>query len=228
MASVLTVSALWLVWTKRSQRVGPNEAQQRQPFVQVAGSSQQQGDRVLRERAEYFDPTPLFFPTEHNFGANALPDNARRRPGEVFGSYAPKFNFSEQVLGSYGMEVTAAPERLADVLAQGNEAPFAGYGQADAILKPLPPRSGYLEVKNLATGKIIVAQSLEDLKLPKKDFDPMEFFVAVGPAGLVGDPVLTASSGWEETDLFFRDFLAQTASLGERLSPGRYRVFVGP
>jgi hypothetical protein len=126
------------------------------------------------------------------------------------------------------MEVTKAPERLADVLAQGNEAPFAGYGQSDTASKLLSPREGYMEVRNLATGKIIMAQPLANMELPRQDHEPLEFFVAVSPAGMVGDPVLTASSGREETDQYFRDFLVLTARLGQRLEPGRYRVSVGP
>jgi hypothetical protein len=60
----------------------------------------------------------------------------------------------------------------------------------------------------------------------------MEFLILVSNAGIVGEPVLMTGSRWEEVDeevdAFFRSYLVKTFRLGERLSPGRYRVLVGP
>ena len=60
------------------------------------------------------------------------------------------------------------------------------------------------------------------------DWQPAEFLIAVTPAGLLGRPVETVSSDVEDVDVFFRDYLARTLRLGERLPPGFYRVVVGP
>jgi hypothetical protein len=56
----------------------------------------------------------------------------------------------------------------------------------------------------------------------------LEFIVAINPAGIVGAPILASGSGWEEVDAFFRTYLVKTFRVGERLSPGQYRVVVGP
>src|SRR2546430_12116662 len=108
------------------------------PFVQLTGASTSPDDVILRERAQLYDPKPLFFPTEWNYGQRPLPARLRRQPGQDFGSFDPKWTFTDPTLKSYGAEATPAPEKLSDVLAQGNEAPFAGFGQIDAPRLVLP------------------------------------------------------------------------------------------
>jgi hypothetical protein len=96
----------------------------------------------------------------------------------------------------------------------------------------LAGRSGFLEVKGLINEQIIIAEALSGLILPRQDFGPLEYLVAVSSAGIVGDPILMVSSQWDEVDekvdAFFRAYLVKSFRLGERLSPGRYRVLVGP
>ena len=225
---VLAVTGAWWLSVRRQQDVAAAAAKPKDAFVKLAGAGTTAVDRELQERAEYFDPTPLFFPTEHNFGQNQPPESARREPGQVFESFEPKLNYSEKIMLTYGQETVAIPERLAEVVAQGNEAPFAGYGRSDVPRTPLAARSAFMEINALQGGKTIVAQALQQLQVPRADFVPMEFLVLVGSAGLIGDPVLVAGSGWEDVDGFFRDYLVRSFRLGERVSPGRYRVVIGP
>ncbi|HTL52061.1 MAG TPA: hypothetical protein VL860_05725 [Planctomycetota bacterium] len=228
----LAVTGGWWAWTQsqRTQIAAPKPA--KQPFVQLTGAGPGTGDQVLRERSELFDPTPLFFPTEWNSGQRPLPDAMRRQPGEVFGSYPPNLEFGSQGIKAYGTEAVLAPERLADVLAQGNEAPFAGIGQIDVRRPPLPTRAGFLEIRTIIGGKLVMAQALENIIVPRVDFAPVEYLVAVTSAGVVGDPILMVGAEGEEidesVDAFFRTYLVKTFRLGERLDPGRYRVLVGP
>src|SRR5450759_3479730 len=81
----LAVTGVWWVWTRAKQQAVAAAAPVRQPFVRLAGAGTGAGDQVLRERAELFDPTPLFFPTEWNFGQRPLRESMRRQPGQVFG-----------------------------------------------------------------------------------------------------------------------------------------------
>ena len=225
---VLAVTGAWWLSVRGKLDTNMIAAKPKVAFVKLAGSGTTAVDRELQERAEYFDPTPLFFPTEHNFGQNQSPESARREPGQVFESFGPKLNYSEKVMAAYGQEAVALPERLADVLAQGNEAPFAGYGRFDAPRTPLAERSAFMEINALQESKTIVAQALQQLNVPRADFVPMEFLVLVGSAGIIGDPVLLVGSGWEDVDGFFRDYLVKSFRLGERVNPGRYRVVIGP
>ena len=227
-ACVFAAAVAWLWWTRAHEGANQAATKPKEAFVKLAGAGANAGDRELQERAEFFDPTPLFFPTEHNFGQNQQPEGARRQPGQVFASYEAKLRFADNAMPAYGQETAAASERLGDVLAQGNEAPFAGYGLIDDPRPALAERSAFMEVNALADGKTMVAQALPQLKLPRTDFAPLEFMVLVGSAGVIGEPVLLAGSGWEEVDTFFRDYLVKSFRLGERVSPGRYRVVVGP
>lgn len=224
---VLVVLA-WLVWTQRMRPPAGAGARPPQPFVQVAGGAGgRTTDRVLQERADYFDPTPLFYPTDKNFEQRELPATVRRQPGEVFGTFPPRLNLVEQK--TWGAAGVQAPEKAADVLAQGVQAPFAGFGQVEAQRPPLPERSAFVEVTALTDGKPVVSQPISaGIRPPRRDFPPMEFIATVDAAGLVGDLVLTPGSEWEGVDNFFQDYLVKVFRIGLRLQPGTYRVLVGP
>lgn len=218
----------WLVWNRMHPIAAIREVKHAKSFVQLTGAAgKAAGDQVLREKAELLDPTPLFFPTEWNYGQRALPVRSLRQPGQVFGNSEPKLTVAEQNLAPYGVEGSPVPEKLSDVLGQGNEAPFAGMGQIDMPQSTLPVRSGYLEVRALNDMNAIVSQPLSGINPPRNDFVPVEFLIVVGPSGLIGEPILTSGSGWDEVDNFFRSYLVKSYRLGERLHPGRYRVLVG-
>ena len=228
----LAVTVAWWAWTQARLRPIVATEAVKQPFVRLTGAGSGAGDQVLREQADLFDPTPLFFPTEWNFGQRPLRESLRHPPGQIFGSFEPKIDFGEQGIKAYGVEAVVAPERLADVLVQGNEAPFAGMGQVDVQRPALAVRSGFLEVRALLDGKLVMAQAFKELSLPRVDFAPVEYLVVVSSAGMVGDPILMVGSGGEEmdekVDAFFRSYLVKVFRLGERLNPGRYRILVGP
>lgn len=227
LASALVVIGMW--WnTAQVEPAAAAAGPVKSPFVRVAGAGAGAANQILREQAELMDPNPLFFPTEWNFGQRPLGEGLRRQPGQVFGSFEPNYAFGEQNLKGYGSETVVVPERLADVVAQGNEAPFAGMGQIDVPSASLAERSGFLEIRDMVSGKTIAAQSLMNLLSPRSDFAPMEFLAVVSSAGLVGEPILVTGSGWEEVDSFFRSYLVKSFRLGERLNPGRYRILVGP
>lgn len=228
LASAMGVIMTWWGWTQSRPATQALTAQATPPFVRLAGVGTGVADQVLRERAELFDPTPLFFPTEWNYGQRPLRESLRRQPGQVFGSFEPVYTIAEQNMKPYGAESTPPPEKLADVLTQGNEAPFAGIGQIDAPRMALPERAGFLEVRGFVDNESIVSHVLRNLALPRLDYAPLEFLVVISSAGVVGEPVLMSGSGWEEVDAFFHSYLVKTYRLGGRLNPGRYRVLVGP
>ena len=224
----VAVTGAWWGWTQSQLPAAGVAPPPRQPFVRLAGAGPATDNRVLRERAELFDPTPLFFPTEWNFGQQVFQETLRRQPGRIFGSFEPKLTFAEQSLKPYGAEVAQASEKLTDVLAQGNEAPFAGIGQIEAAAPPLPGRSGFMEVRGFGADKPVLKEAFNLNALPRQDYAPLEFLIVVSPMGLVGEPLLAMGSGWDEVDTFFRDYLVKSYRVGERLNPGRYRVLVGP
>lgn len=228
LALVAAVIVAWWSWTRTEPPAAVAIAvKPARPLVRVAAAGMSTGDQVLREKAELQDPTPLFFPTEWNYGQRPLPASSLKQPGQVFGSFEAQLPLSEQNIAAYGVEAAAVPEKLSDVLTQGNEAPFAGMGEVAMSQFTLPVRSGYIEVRELGRTNIIVSQQLSGINPPRTDFAPVEFVVVVGSSGLIGEPILTEGSGWDEVDNFFRTYLVKSYRLGERLHPGRYRVLVG-
>lgn len=201
------------------------------PKVNIARLEEGMGDRVLREQATMFDPTPLFLPTEWNTGQRPLPAAVQRQPGQVFGTFEPKLMYGEAELTLPVGSERSLPASPVDLLKESSHDPFLGFGLEDEPLTPLPFRKGFVEVRKVGTGEMVYARNLGGEVAPptsRLDWQPAEFLVTVTVAGLLGQPADTASSDVEEVDAFFRDYLANTLRLGERLPPGIYRVVVGP
>ncbi len=224
-ASVMLATGGWYAWRGRTEPVREPEAALPQPFLRVGGSSD---GNLLREQAEYSDPTPLFFPTPQNYGQGRVITALQQQPGEEFKNFPPSYHFPELKLAAYGLDKDAVPVRPADILSRGDLAPFAGFGEVSREFPALSERSGYIEIKSLMNGEITRSLSLASVSLPQRDFAPVEFLVAVVPGGLVGEPLLTVSSGSEQVDNFVRDYLVKTLRIGALLEPGKYAVSVGP
>jgi hypothetical protein len=185
-------------------------------------------DPALSEEAVLFDPTPLFLPTEWNSTRKELP---RREPGDEFTGYPDKPAFGEDELAIGLPPPIAVPAHLSDALeAYPPGTPFLGFGRTGYRPPVLPDRGAYVEIVAAGTGRLVLAKALLDAQPPGNGtwLQPLEFLVAVDPAGLVGPPVLTVRSGSEEVNGYFRHYLAETLRVGDRLAPGFYRISVGP
>ena len=226
---VVAITGVWLYWSRLNQpKIAQASTGQAESFVRIAGGGQDVRDEVMEERAEYFDPTPLFLPTSRNFQQGVLPARVVKQPGQVFRDFEPKLNFAESALPDYGSMDGASGNSLSEVMTGGNVAPYAGFGQIDESKQSLAKRGGYIEVKTLKNGVLSSVATLSDAELPSADFSPIEFIVAVASAGLIGDPVISATSGSEEVDGKLKDYLVNVYRIGERLAPGRYVIVIGP
>lgn len=214
-------------WMRQGEAGDRGTGAKAEPFVRVSSPAAAAGDRAVRERAELFDPAPLFLPTAHNFGQGQLPLQLAKQPGQVFADFGAKLTFGEGGLDAFGAENLASAESLAEVLSRSNEVPFAGLGESGGRRPQLLAREAVVQIKRMG-GNTLSEITLVGVGVPASDFAPLEFLVAVGPAGLIGDPILTSGSGKDQVDVFFQDYLVKTYRLGVMLSPGRYRVMIGP
>jgi hypothetical protein len=201
------------------------------PRVSIEPLDGPEGDGGLGDEARFFDPTPLFLPTERNTNQGPLPTAVQRQPGQVFADFDAKLTYGRAEL----VLPIAPPERTprdpVDLLKTPSRDPFLGFGRADVPLTPLVSRAAVLEIREVGTGRLVQVPNLSgDVALPASqlEWQPAEFLVCVTSEGLLGRPVETVSSDVEDVDAFFRDYLANTLRLGERLSPGMYHVVVGP
>ena len=226
---VIAVTGLWMFWSRATQpKRNQDTRDQSGSFVRIVGAGEGERNQLLEERAEYFDPTPLFLPTSRNFQQGALPSRVVKQPGQVFDYFEPKWHFVETTLPEYGVTNEVGSGNLTEVLARGIDAPFAGFGRVDQTSPPLARRSGFMEVKSLKNGELSLTERLEGVELPQVDYTPVEFIVAVASAGLIGEPVMIATSGHDEVDGKLKDYLVKIYRIGERLAPGRYVVMIGP
>ena len=186
-------------------------------------------DPLFREDAEAHDPTPLFLPTRWNGSEVSLPP---REQGGAFENFAPRLAFSTTQLALDLPQAVGVPARPADALeANPPGQQFVGVGRSDRTPPVLTPRSAYVEVVDVGTGRRVLAQALADLPTARADSPPQggdwEFMAAVDAAGLVGTLVPTVRSG-TAADGFFVTYLVENLRVGDRLPPGFYRISVGP
>jgi hypothetical protein len=197
--------------------------------IELTRLNESSADLLLAEEATLFDPTPMFLPTQWNSGQNALPDNLIRVPGRSFQDYPPKLIYREASLALSLPSGRGLPDRAVEVLAKLDlESPLMALGKEDASLAKLEGRMAQIEVTSAKTGQRVLVTAVQSAAVPGEEWQPLEFLVAIDPAGVVGAPVITERSGSEPVDRFFRDYLAKTMRVGERLAPGAYRVLVGP
>lgn len=195
-------------------------------------------DPLIKEEAQLRDLRPLFLPTERNA---ALPE-PRLEPGRTFLDHETiklKFTDAEAHISRDLPPVVRLDGRPVqestpvDALSPAESGiSLQGFGRTRASLEAFKPRGGYVEVTALNDGTRVrsVEQELPaDARPPgDKPWGPVEFMAAVDAAGLASPLVVTTGSRVDEVDAHFRDFLAQRFRIGERLSPGFYRITVSP
>jgi hypothetical protein len=223
-AGVLTVGVLALFRSPRPSHPARAANAVRKPSVTVRVGHDD--ELALRDLA------PLFLPTSYNTASTEI---VRREPGRnVFDVDTPRLRFTDSDPGLQLPAPFHAPAAPVEIVADSPGPLAAGIGRTDALISATPPHGAFLEVFATSSGESVLAQTLELGARPKigdhltADWRPLEFMAAVGPAGLVGQLVLTTGSGSEEVDNHFRNYLARTFRIGDRLTPGFYRIVVGP
>jgi hypothetical protein len=111
------------------------------------------------------------------------------------------------------------------------------FGRTDGRIKALPDRGALIEIFDTASGRAALSgqanvqvQALAATARPpgNRSWQALELLAAVDASGLFAPLVVTTRSGVEEVDSYFLDFVVRTLRLGERLTPGFYRISIGP
>jgi hypothetical protein len=182
--------------------------------------------RVVSEDAVLLDKTPLFLPTDLN---TAEKDVSLPKTGGIFSDFPPIFAYSEFDVGFGGMR---ASENVVvnNALELASGAPLAlGFGRLFDQATGINPQRFYLDILSAKDG----AQISQEVLLsnpPRTDaiWRPIEFMALIGTVGLEAPLIQIARSGSDEIDAYFSDFLARKLKRGANLSPGTYRLIVGP
>ena len=185
---------------------------------------------VLAEQLAAYDPTPLFLPTVMNSGQTTLPFGEKANAGGPFLDLEPLLVFDKQKADLTFPAIVAVPAGPVQglTLANRREVPLV-IGRTDYAGEQLPSRSGFMEAVRNGDNRVVLTLALPEAPLrPQVDWQPMELLGAISTSGLVGDLVVTVSSGSDVVDDYFSRQLARTVRVGERLQPGFYTFRVGP
>ncbi|MBL4575520.1 MAG: hypothetical protein JKY51_05385 [Opitutaceae bacterium] len=195
----------------------------------------QEVDQVLKEQLQLFDNKPLFLPTKWNYANSENFSVKDSRLVEVFKTEAPSFFPSEGVFESFSQVSGDIIENPDDVLKGVNGSYLRALGQRDEPVKPVSTRMAAIEVYSTRAGSIVYSEEVGLREERLGDFShqgllwmPVEFLILIDITGAIGRPLLTASSGSEEIDDFFRDFISEELNLAKKIDPGYYRILIGP
>lgn len=192
---------------------------------------------LLSEEASLRDLAPLFLPTDRNATLRRLP---AREPGKTFLDIeAPKLGIADtgwrfdadlpEVVTADGKPIAKASP--VDYLHESaREGLVTGFGREQARVAPLRAQGPVVEAVRARDGQVVFTQELDVAVRPptNKLWQPFDFIANVGPAGLVVALMPNTRSGVDEVDNYFRNYLAQSFRIGERLPPGFYRISVTP
>jgi hypothetical protein len=179
------------------------------------------------------DLAPLFLPTRHNAAPTPL---VPHEPGAAYFEKDPGVHtlFDPDNPGLHMPPPVSPPQTPVEALTNVPPPLAQGLGRTDLAVTPLPANGGHLDVFSSATHASLLGVTLgADALAPLAGretlgWKPLEFLAVVDATGLVGPLTLTSTSGVEEVDNHFRNYLAATFRIGDRLPPGFYRIVVGP
>ncbi len=179
------------------------------------------------------DLAPLFLPTPYNAAPPAIKPP---EPGAPYFDVDPgmHLSFDPEDPSLHLPPAVHAPEQAVAVVADVPPPLARGMGQTDRTIPALPANGGHVDIFAGEMRDSVFGLTLDvDAKAPiaereKLGWKPLELLAAVDAEGLVGPLLVTSSSGVEEIDTHFRNYLARTFRIGDRLPPGFYRIVVGP
>lgn len=187
---------------------------------------------LLAERLAAYDPTPLFIPSA--LTSSGLGETVSLRGGDSKGGRDGPFRaFPAELIKNgplpFPSNVPIPVGPLAGLrLTERSDAPLA-LGRVDDSGKPLARRGGYLEAVAVGSGRVVLSMRLPEAQnFPGGDWQPLELMGSISRSGLTGGLVVTASSGTDEIDAYFRFYLSENVRIGERLPAGSYVFRVGP
>lgn len=225
-ALVAVAAAAFLFRLPRPDR--PTSAP-RAPSLRLGATAGTGSDPLFSEETTLRDPTPLFLPTKWN---SAQKEVVRHETESVFPPYDAKLIFNPDYLGlelPASVVVPAHPSEALENNPPGD--PFLGIGRAQGLVAALVPRGAFVAIVGVGNGLRVFSRALAGLPPGITDAPPAggtwEFMATIDSAGLVGPLVQTLRSG-TAADGYFLKYLTETLRVGQLLSPGLYRISIGP
>lgn len=221
-----------LTWRSTDRFVneaGVGEAPREVTRIGLAKLTQTPVGDLVAEEAMYFDPSPLFLPTEWNMDQNRLPARILIDPGQMFQDFTPRLLFKRDSLTLNLPEAAQTIHGPTDVVSGVEDLRrLNGFGDRDLRMHAMQRRGGYIEVVATESGRVVWQEPIKLSGLTSDMWRPLELAGVINAVDLVGDWTILSSTGAGELDQQIRDYVTNSLHLGQRLAPGFYRILVGP
>lgn len=182
---------------------------------------------LLAEQLAAYDPTPMFIPSAMNSSAPAIPSEAKPGAGGPFSALPPDLTKTGALRFPSQVSVPTSPVGGLRLTERADASLVMG--RVDTAGEGLSLRAARIEAVAVNRAQASLTLDLPAaLIVPDADWQPLELMGAVTRAGQVGELVVTASSGSEEIDDFFRFHLRKNVRIDALLRPGFYAFRVGP
>lgn len=242
----LVAGALAIVQIVRLPEPDASVAAKNPGALTLAQLNASRRNRILNDEAMLLDPTPLFLPTQYNFSQTEVAKIAHRDAGEVFKLYPAQTTFAENTFEISFPDPVQPPARPVEALAYGNTlTPFVMLGRGDRKETPLRARMAVVEVVDAKSGRTLFALPLAQpsggetrpggAAIPPAVtagdlWSPLEYLVAVGVDGAIGEPTLVRGSEPQAVTRFFEEYLMKNVHIDahRQLASGFYLLRVGP
>lgn len=196
------------------------------PLLGFARSGASVPADIMAEQIVAYDPTPMFVPSAMSNSDPALPEDSRPGAAGPFGVLPPALTKDGPVRFPAAVAVPDSPIGALR-FTERTDASLA-ITRTDGAGPPLTARAAKIEIVGATGGKYALELELPSPQpLLSGEWQPLELMGAVTRAGLVGELIVTGSSGVDEIDEFFRSHLRQNLRVGARLKAGFYVFHVG-
>lgn len=181
---------------------------------------------LLTERIMAYDPAPLFVPSAMNSSEAELPLGIQPGSEGPFNELAASFTRSVPL--SFPAKVKA-PHTAIEGLGrmEGHDAHFA-FARRGEVAQSTGSAVVRIEVLKLGEGNVVRVFEVPTAAIEESgDWQPLEMMGVITREGLVGELVVTASSGAGEIDDNFRFLLSKSVLTEPRFTVGIYVFRVG-
>lgn len=196
------------------------------PTLGLMRMSAETANELLAERLAAYDPAPLFIPSAMNSDGAAITAVSHSGGRGPFAELGTASMHTSAVDFSTTVKIPASPIEALAATGRGDGA--LGLERTDEPEAATVERGGRVEVVAVEGGAVVTRLSLPaEANGAVVEGQPLELLGAVTPAGLLGECVVTVSSGSSEVDEYYHSLLQSKVLIGVRLPVGFYTFRIG-
>jgi len=216
---------LALLYFLPTEPVGHVQNEAQEPFMTFDQPGH--GGDMTREQAMLLDSAPLFLPTRWSTALIGDVDKAVYK-ADFFDSFPQEISLSSENIRTFPLRGAGA-EQSDDQLGPERVTPSLGASAEIVARMKLPSRGAFFEVSRVSDGQTVLSGTFPSPLPGAVDglWQPVDMWVRIVQAGVLGQPLLAGSSGVEDLDAALRGLVARSEAVA-LLPPGYYSICVGP